>query len=68
MKKKLFSQNISPDCSYCENGFIDDGVVYCKKRKKINRNKCRAFRYDPLLRVPKSSVFSTNFTMDDFRL
>lgn len=68
MKNKLFGQNIEPDCAYCENSVIENDVVGCAKGRQIKNNKCRAFRYDPLLRIPKASVFKSNFTADDFKL
>lgn len=69
MKKKLFGQNIIPDCSYCENAVIENGMAaYCKKGKHIQEHKCKSYRYDPLMRAPKVSVFKTNFTADDFRI
>lgn len=68
MKKKLFGQNIVPSCSYCENAIADNEIAYCKKGKRIQNNKCKSFRYDPLMRVPKVSVFKGNYTADDFKI
>ena len=68
MKKKLFGQNIIPDCSYCENAVAENEIAYCKKGKRIQNNKCRAFKYDPLMRVPKTSAFKKNYSIEDFKL
>ncbi len=68
MKKKLFGQNISTDCSYCENAVIENEMAYCKKGKRIQQGKCRAFRYDPLMRVPKTATQRKKYTSEDFRL
>lgn len=68
MKKKLFGKNIIPNCAYCENSTAENEIVYCKKGKRIQNNKCRAFRYDPLLRSPKSSAFKNQYTADDFKI
>ena len=68
MKKKLFGQNIPPACSYCENAVVENEMAYCKKGRRINGGKCRAFRYDPLMRVPKTSFFKKKYTADDFRI
>lgn len=68
MKKKLFGQNISPDCAYCENAACENHIVYCQKSKRIDHGKCRSFRYDPLMRAPKSSAIKRNYSADDFKL
>lgn len=68
MKYKLFGKNIKPDCSYCSNSNIENGIIGCKKSKVIKDGKCRAFQYDPLLRVPVSVSISGSFTADDFKL
>lgn len=68
MKNKLFGQNIMPDCAYCEYAVTEKEIAYCKKGKRIENHKCRAFRYDPLMRVPKASTFKNNFTVDDFKI
>lgn len=68
MKKKLFGQNITPDCSYCENSVIENEIAFCKKSKHINNGKCKSFRYDPLMRIPKASVPERTYSADDFTI
>lgn len=68
MKNKLFGKNIVPDCSYCNNSFFENGVFRCKKDKQLKDAKCRAFDYDPLLRVPRSITLRGTFSPDDFKI
>lgn len=68
MKYKLFGKNITPDCSYCEYSGIENGLIGCRKSKRIKDGKCRSFNYDPLQRVPTSITVSGRFTADDFKL
>ncbi len=68
MKYKLFGKNILPNCAYCENSGNEQGFIVCQKSKVLRDGKCRAFRYDPLLRVPQSVSISSNFTAEDFKL
>lgn len=68
MKKKLFGQNILPDCSYCDNAVFENQMAFCKKNKRIQNGKCRAFRYDPLMRTPKSSHIKKNYSIEDFKI
>ena len=68
MKNKLFGMNITPDCSYCEYSDYNQGFILCKKGRKLKNNKCKKFKYDPLLRIPKNSVHKASYTEDDFKL
>ena len=69
---KLFRKNIEPRCAYCARGArIDDGHVACVKRGVVaDTDKCPAFRYDPLKRVPPRpmKLDATRLTEDDFKL
>ncbi len=69
MFKKLFGNNIAPACEYCVNS-IDggNGVLICSKRKAITDGKCRAFKYDPLLRIPKAAPVMPKYDPKDFEL
>lgn len=54
--KRLFGDNIRPACKYCEHvlQLFDEDKMLCDKRGVVSAvNKCRAFIYDPLKRVPK---------------
>ena len=68
MKYKLFGKNISPDCSYCLNADLSGAKPVCVKDRMIQDGRCRAFRYDPLMRVPVSVSISGSFTAEDFRI
>ena len=68
MKNKLFGKNIVPDCSYCDNAVFENGIFACRKAKQIRDNKCRAFNYNPLLRVPRKVSLYGNYTAEDFKL
>ncbi len=68
MKNKMFGMSIKPSCSYCENSVIENTFAYCKKGKQLNGKKCKSFKYDPLMRVPKSASFKKTYTENDFKL
>ena len=68
MKYKFFGKNIKPDCNYCEHAGVVNGTIGCKKSKAMKDGKCRAFSYDPLMRIPASVSISGNFTAEDFKL
>ena len=50
----LFRKDIEPRCAYCRHGSrINEREVACVKRGVTAvEQHCRAFRYDPLKRVP----------------
>ena len=50
----LFRKNIDPRCAYCQRGqLINEREVACVKKGSVNmEDHCRAFKYDPLKRVP----------------
>ena len=50
----LFRKDIDPRCVYCQRGQqINEREVACVKRGIVPvENCCRAFRYDPMKRVP----------------
>lgn len=66
--KKLFGQNIKPDCQYCVFASFDDDVAYCTKGKLLSQKKCKTFKYDPLLRKPQKQAQKKAYTQDDFKL
>lgn len=55
---KLFRKDIDPHCAYCGRGQqINEREVACVKRGIVQvEDHCRAFRYDPLKRVPPRPV------------
>ena len=50
----IFRKNIDPRCAYCQRGQqINEREVACVKRGIMPvEDHCRAFKYDPLKRVP----------------
>ena len=54
----LFRKNIEPRCAYCQKGSqINDTEVACVKKGIVAAEyHCRAFRYEPLKRVPPRPV------------
>lgn len=68
MRKKLFGQNIKPACNYCFFSMIMNNNFVCTKGKMIVNEKCRGFKYDPLMRVPTYISLGSKYTMDDFKL
>lgn len=67
----LFRKNIEPRCAYCARANPLDGEhATCKRRGVVALgDHCRAFKYDPLRRVPpKPAVLRGSFTGADFEL
>jgi len=54
----LFRKNIEPSCAYCQRGEqISERDVVCVKRGVVPvEHHCRAFKYDPLKRIPPRPV------------
>ncbi len=54
----LFAKKIEPRCAYCARGTdLADGQVICLKKGVVSAGyACRAFRYDPLKRIPPKPV------------
>jgi len=50
----LFRKDIEPRCLYCARGTqLEGDTILCKRRGVVQAgDHCRAFRYDPLKRVP----------------
>ena len=52
----LFQKNIEPRCTYCQRGTPLDEEMCLKRGIMSAAGSCRAFRYDPLKRVPPPPV------------
>lgn len=50
----LFQKNIEPRCTYCAKGTqLEGDKILCGRRGVVSPGgSCRAFKYDPLKRVP----------------
>ena len=74
----LFRRDMEPFCGYCQYAKRDLNInnqeIICAKRGGVMKieNSCRAFRYDPLKRVPPRpanlSIRTRNFKPEDFAL
>lgn len=68
----LFRKNIDPRCAYCARGNrINDEQVACVRRGVVPASdRCGAFRYDPLKRVPPrpAKLDAARLDEDDFKL
>ena len=54
----LLRKDIEPRCAYCKRGEpVSEEEVMCLKKGIVSADgSCRAFRYDPLKRVPPRPV------------
>lgn len=50
----LFQKKIDPRCAYCERGAVlgEESVMCIKKGVVPAGHCCKAFKYDPLKRIP----------------
>lgn len=68
----LFQKKIDPRCSYCTHSRpLEGDQVICEKKGVMSAgSSCRAFRYDPLKRVPPRPVKADFSTLkdEDFQL
>ena len=67
--KKLFGNNIDPNCEYCDNcEEAGQNIKMCKAKKEIINGKCRGFKYNPLLRTPQQISNLPKYNPKDFEL
>ena len=68
----LFRKNIDPRCAYCQRGqLINEREVACVKKGIVNmEDPCRAFKSDPLKRVPPrpAALNTSKLSEADFSL
>ena len=68
----LFRKHMEPCCAYCQRGTrVNETEIICVKRGVVPPDHaCRAFRYDPLKRVPpRPAVLDTErWSAEDFQL
>lgn len=69
---KLFRKNMEKRCAYCAFGsVINEREVACERKGVMDAaGHCRAFRYDPLKRVPPrpAPLKSEQYSAEDFQL
>ena len=68
----LFQKKIEPRCAYCSRGraLRDEQIVCDKKGVMSAGSSCRAFKYDPLKRVPPRPAKAdfSRLSDEDFKL
>ena len=67
----LFRRDIDANCAYCERGErVSDTEIACPKRGRVAPGEsCKAFRYDPLKRIPpRPASLRRKFRPEDFSL
>lgn len=68
----LFRKDIEPSCAYCKRGNpLSESEVACSRKGIVAADSsCRAFRYDPLKRVPPRplKLNTDKLTKEDFSL
>ena len=68
----LFRKDMDPRCAYCQRGQqINDREVACVKRGVVaDTDKCSAFRYDPLRRMPSrpAELNTSRLSPEDFQV
>ena len=68
-KKKLFGNNITPNCEYCRfSERSPDGSVICPYKVNDIGSPCKKYEYDPTKREPNSAPVLPSFSPEDFRL
>lgn len=68
MSKKLFGNNIEPNCEYCDRYNKDGESYFCEAKKEIKNGKCRKFSYNPTLREPKGYAMLEKYSKEDFEI
>ena len=67
--KKLFGNNIAPDCEYCRYYIKKAGSnPVCRYGAMSFEQTCRRYVYDPLKREPRNLPDIPKYTADDFKL
>lgn len=64
----LFGNNIEVSCEYCHNGQKFNEITICKANKEIVNGNCSKFKYNPLMRVPKTAPTMPKYDPKDFEL
>lgn len=69
MFKKLFGRNISVNCEYCANlKKNEEDMLFCSVNKEIVDENCSGFKYDPLMRKPKTILNLKTYNPEEFKI
>lgn len=69
--RELFGNHIEPACCHCELAYPSDDpdMLICMKKGLVRQDfSCRAFQYDPLMRIPRRPRQLETFREEDFQL
>lgn len=69
--EELFGGKIQPACEHCEYAYpsAEEEMRLCMKKGLVRANfACRAFRYDPIMRIPRPPLEIETFEAADFAL
>lgn len=66
--KSLFGNNIEISCAYCEHSMFQNNTQFCKLGRALKNGKCRKFKYNPIMRIPKRAVVLEKYKAEDFVL
>ncbi len=71
--RELFGAKIKPACGLCEQAYPaadgSESVRLCLKKGLVKAGySCRAFRYDPLMRIPRKPLALEEYKAEDFAL
>lgn len=61
-KKKLFGNEVEPDCAYCANSSGETCTLDSTQRP------CEHFHYDPLKRTPDAAPLLKHYNENEFKL
>lgn len=68
---KLFNQDITPACEYCEHGgdSDDETMIECRRNGLVSPYfRCAKFKYSPLRRKPRPLPRLPKMNPEDFSL
>ena len=64
----LFGNNIEVSCEYCHKSQKINGITICRANREIVNGKCSGFKYNPLMRVPKTAPKMPKYDPKDVEL
>lgn len=66
---KYYGKTVPPSCAYCLFVRREGEALVCEKGKEAAEGaSCRAYRYEPTLRVPKEAPLLPQYAPEDFQL
>jgi len=71
LKINLFGNKVERACAHCKHGkkTANSESVFCPKKGVMSAySSCRAYKYDPLKRVPKKIKLQSDLSEKDFSI